>query len=120
MMPRLFILIYILCLSGATFNHARDLWRGGWLPYNYAAPWENAFWTALTFIDPLAIALLLWRPRWGVWLTLALMLADVAVNLNAAVRGQNLYTYTSPLLAQVLFLGFVLGSAPWLLSKEPS
>lgn len=75
--------VLVLCLLGATFNHARDLWQGGWLPYHSSPLWRNAFWTSLTFLDPLAVLLLLTRPRLGYVLTLFIMLLDVPVNTAA-------------------------------------
>ena len=74
------VVAYALCLSGATFNHLHDLYVGGWLPYVGAPPGVNAYWTGLTFLDPLAVALLVVRPRSGLILTLDIMMCDVAVN----------------------------------------
>lgn len=108
-------LIYMLCLTGATFNHLQDLIHGGWLPYHYAPFWTNVFWTSLTFIDPLAIVLLWWHSSAGIWLTLGIMLADVTVNLSFGLAHSVSLANSLGLLAQVIFLGFVLGSASTLL-----
>jgi hypothetical protein len=72
----------------------------------------------LAFFDPLVIVLLLRLPRAGLLLALAIMLADVGVNTFVA------YMYPHPLVAAYIpdpgaqansvFLGFVLGSAPFL------
>ncbi|MFC6616797.1 hypothetical protein [Deinococcus radiophilus] len=46
-------------------------------------------------------------------MTLLLMLSDVAVNMHfSAAQGFGV-AQSADLLAQVGFLGFVLGSAPW-------
>jgi hypothetical protein len=58
-------LIYAICLLGAGLNHVLDIWQGGWLPYGGAPDAMNAYWTALAVFDPLAAALLLFRPRAG-------------------------------------------------------
>ncbi|WP_291426253.1 hypothetical protein [Deinococcus sp.] len=121
--PRVLRLVYVLALAGATFNHSRELWQGGWLPYDYAPLWTNIFWTALTFLDPLAIWLLLRQKSAkagpaGVWLTLGIMLLDVAVNLNFGLQHGHSLSSSLALLAQGIFLGFVLGSAPLLLRKD--
>ena len=59
-------LVYALCLAGATYNHARIVaehgltWDYGGLPFLV-----SSFWTALTFIDALAVILLLASPLRG-------------------------------------------------------
>lgn len=105
----------ILCLAGAALNHAADVWRGGWLPYGYAPLWLNAFWTSLTILDPLAATLLWRRSPGGVWLLLGIMLTDVTVNLRFSLHLGSTLEDSAALLAQILFLGFVLGAASTLL-----
>lgn len=119
MPPRLIPYVYVLALGGATFNHVTDLMTGGWLPYTWAPLWANAFWTALSVLDPLAAALVLWRPRWGAWLTLGIMLLDVPVNLWLALQHRATLEGSGALLAQTLFLGFVVGTAPALAARPP-
>jgi len=43
----------------------------------------NLFWTSLAVLDPLGALLLNIRPRAGIALTLAIMVADLSVNLPA-------------------------------------
>jgi hypothetical protein len=70
----------------------------------------------LAFLDPLVIFLLLRFPRAGLFLGLAIMLADVGVNAFVASMHGSVGCYASDLGAQAnsVFLGFVLGSAPFL------
>lgn len=105
--------IYVLCLAGASYNHASIViehgiqWSYGGMPLAV-----RIFWTALTALDPLAIVLLLTLPRAGLLLTAAIMLSDVAVNCWVAAHyGADWYA----LGAQSLFLLFVLatGSVAW-------
>lgn len=103
------LLTSLLGLGGATFNHLRDLYVGGWLPYVGAPSAVNAYWTCLTFLDPLAAALLIFRTRAGLILTLGLMLSDGGISVGMA-EGE----LSGALLAQTEFLGFVLGSAAFL------
>jgi hypothetical protein len=99
--------LYALSLLGATFNHAAMLWQHGFL-WNYGgvAPATQVFWTALTFIDPTAIALLFLRPVAGLWLTLAIIVSDVGHNTwFGVVHGLTAnWMYD----AQLAFLTFVL------------
>jgi hypothetical protein len=77
------LLLLAFCLLGAGFGHVIQLWQGGWLPYRFAPVSLNAYWTALTFFDPLAAVLLLWRPRIGLIAALLIISSDVAINFFA-------------------------------------
>lgn len=70
----------------------------------------------LAFLDPLAIFLLLRFPRAGLLLALAIMLADVGVNTAYMQFHPPIGRYAADYGAQAnsVFLGFVLGSAPFL------
>lgn len=80
------VLAYVIAFAVATICHLFDIARGGWLPYAKYAPGLNVFWTSLTFLDPLAIVLLLKRRRAGLCLALLIITADVAVNLTVGLR----------------------------------
>lgn len=106
--------VYLAAFAVATFRHASDLLRFGWLPYDFAPQPLNAFWTSLTFLDPLVIVLLVTgHRRLGLILAAAVMVADVAVNCYAyyALGHQG---FAPALLLQTAFFGFVLGSLPFL------
>lgn len=111
---------YCLCLGGATFNHARTLFEHG-LRYDYGGVplFYRVFWTGLTFFDPLAIVLLLAFPRAGLALTLAIIVADVAVNATATI---TIAPDLMALGAQTLFLAFVLATIgyAWPRTRRPS
>jgi hypothetical protein len=103
-------------LIGAS-NHARELAAGGWLPYRFAPIGCNIFWTTLLPID-VAVAALLWlRRAIGLWLGLAVMIADVVVN-SWVVSHLGFVGLASSLQLQTLFLGFVIGSIGWLLPRR--
>jgi hypothetical protein len=59
------VLVYVFAFAVATMCHVFDLVEGGWLPYRTYTFGLNAFWTSLTFLDPLAIVLLVKRRRAG-------------------------------------------------------
>jgi hypothetical protein len=113
--------IYILCFAGATLNHSLDFLRGGWLPYRSGPIRLRFFWTVLVILDPVVIGLLLFnRLRSGLLLALAVMLSDVAANSYAAFM-LRFGGFSPDLQWQILFLGFVLGSSPFLWPmREPS
>ena len=77
------LILFVVCLLGACLGHVTQVWQGGWLPYRFAPLPLNAYWTSLTFLDPIAAVLLLWRPRAGLVLTLVIITSDVAVNFFA-------------------------------------
>ncbi|WP_265535265.1 hypothetical protein [Pseudomonas saponiphila] len=107
-------LLFTLCLLAATFNHLRAAVDHGLLwDYGYGDDTplaSRAFWGSLSFFDPLA-ALLLWlRPRWGLLLTLAIIVLDVVHNsFYVAAHGQWLETFY---LSQVVFLLAVVAFLP--------
>ncbi len=107
-------LIYAVCLAGATFNHARIIAAHGWgWDYGGVSRFSALYWTSLTFLDPLAVVLLFARPRWGLALTVAIMLTDVAHNGGLTLLyggGWRDWLADENLVLQSLFLVFVLAS----------
>jgi hypothetical protein len=94
--------IYALCLAGATWTHLQvALAHGLAWDYGGAAPLTRIYWTALLFIDPLTVCLLLLMPRAGLILCVAVIVTDVAHNswfaLHQPIR-MDLY------LSQIVFL----------------
>ena len=79
------LLLWVGAFIIATVCHVLDIAYGGWLPYKRHAFGLNVFWTALTFFDPLAVALLLYRRRAGVCLALFIISIDVLVNATVGV-----------------------------------
>ena len=110
---RCFLAVQVVCFVGAGLNHARDIWQGGWLPYEAAPLPMNAYWTALAPLDLLAAGLLLTRPKAGVAVALLIMVSDVAVN-SYAHYGLGFRGWYGDLALQLqsTFLGFVVGAAP--------
>lgn len=101
-------LIYAICLVGASYNHARIVvahgieWNYGGLPL-----FVCVFWTALTFIDPLAVILLMTKPLFGLALTAAIIVCDVVINFWVGITyGFDIASF----LAQALFLIFVMST----------
>jgi hypothetical protein len=106
--------IYLAAFAAAAFFHASDVVRWGLLPYDHAPRPINVFWTSLTLLDPLVIALLVTgRRRLGLALAALVMAADVAVNAYAFFA-LDFSASPGSLLLQSAFLGFVIGSLPFL------
>lgn len=105
---------YIACFSVGVINHARDFLTNGWRPYSFAPPALEAFWTSLLVLDILVVVLIVanWR-RSGLSLAAGVMVADVSANAFASfVLEMPDFAVALPL--QATFLGFVLGSLPFL------
>jgi len=100
-------ILYAACLLGATYTHAAMLWQHGFLwDYGGVPTVTRVFWTSLTFVDPAAVVLLFVWPAAGAWLTLAIIVSDVAHNTWFGVAhgmAANWMYYS-----QVAFLAFVL------------
>jgi hypothetical protein len=108
--------IYAVAFLVGTSTHLDGLLHGWWFPHH---PLINAYWTLLALLDPLTVFLLLRSPRAGLLLALAIMLTDVGINslatyLYLGTGGHYAVDYFVQL--QTAFLGFVLGSAPFLWS----
>ncbi|MBC2658790.1 hypothetical protein H7A76_25420 [Pseudomonas sp. MSSRFD41] len=106
--------LFALCLLAATFNHLHAAFAHGLLwDYGYGSDTplvSRAFWGSLTLLDPLAVLLLWRRPRWGLALTLAIIVLDVLHNsLYVAAHEQWLASFY---LSQVGFLVLVLLLTP--------
>ena len=107
--------VYSICFLVGTYTHAAGLVQRGFLPFPVPLA-IGVFWDALTLLDPLAAALLWWRPQAGIRLALAIMVVDVCVNTTTYLAG-----YFGPsvpnmvplhLLDQALFGLFVFVTAP--------
>lgn len=98
-------ILYAVCMAGAAWNHARIVFEHG-LRWDYGGihPFVATFWTALTFLDTLAVLLLLAWPRAGLALTAGIIVADVGVNAGVGLAyGFDVASF----VAQCVFLIFV-------------
>ena len=119
MLPqRLFLAIYVICFAIGGINHAKDFMIYGPRPYSWGPPLLEAFWTALMFLDAAVVFLLIFgKRRLGLPLALVIMTLDVAANSYASLA-LKIEGFESALPLQSAFLGFVLGSAPFLWPAE--
>ena len=78
----------------------------GW-DYGGMSSFVCFFWTALAFIDPLAVVLLVVRPMLGLALTVGIIVSDVAI--NSWVGFTQMFDLPS-FSEQVLFLVFVMST----------
>jgi hypothetical protein len=77
--------------------------------YGGVARGTQVFWTSLTFLDPLAVILLLIRPRLGLVIAFAIILADVVHNSWFGFQhGASLSAAGWMYYSQVGFLVFVV------------
>lgn len=113
-MVQLTLAVYVFAFLIGTSTHIIAIVRGWWLPHH---PIVNAYWGSLTVLDPLAIILLIRSPQRGLVLSAMIMVSDVAMNSFASLMyfhpGEE-YAASYALQLQTAFLGFVLGSAPFL------
>lgn len=108
--PFIIRMVYALCLSGASYNHAMiNIEHGLFWDYFGASFLTCIFWTSLTFLDPLAAISLFLRPKFGVLLTVAIIVTDVLH--NSWFFFKNGYPSGYAYFAQIAFLIFVLSTA---------
>jgi len=115
---RLAVGVLVAGFAIGTTTHTLQLVNRGWVVFASAPVWMNAYWTALTFLDPLAAVLLIRARRAGLVLALAIMVSDVTVN-SYALHGLGLPFAVWALQIQTLFLGFLVGAAGFLWRKAP-
>lgn len=112
--------LYIACFGVGAYNHARDFLTYGLRPYNWGPPLLEVFWTSLVLLDLLVIATLLSRfQRLGLLFAVAIMISDVTANTHALVV-LNILAFGLAVPLQATFLGFVLGSLPFVWPREVS
>lgn len=112
---------YIACFSIGVVSHVTDFLSRGWRPYSFAPPALEAFWTSLVLLNAMVIVLIIarWR-RCGLLLAALVMVTDVSANAFASFA-LRIPGFELALILQAAFLGFVLGSLPFLWpSKLPS
>lgn len=113
-------LIYAICLAGASLNHAKIVAAHG-LDWNYGGlpAFICVFWTALTFLDALAVILLMVKPMHGLGLATAIIVCDVVINAWVGVTyGFDVASF----IAQALFMVFVMSTIgiAWRFESERS
>lgn len=113
---RLALGVLVAGFAIGTTTHLLQLFRHGWVVFAAAPVWMNVYWTALTFLDPLAAVLLIRERRAGLALALAIMVSDVAIN-SYALHGLGLPIAVGALQLQTVFLGFLFGAAGFLWEK---
>ena len=106
--------VYAVAFAIGTTTHLIADIQGWWFAHH---PLINGYWASLTFFDPLAVFLLVRFPKAGLLLAVTIMLTDVGINSLATYlyfdTDEN-YAVNYALQLQTAFLGFVLGSAPFL------
>jgi hypothetical protein len=105
--------IYAICLLAGTSTHVATLWLHGFSwDYGGAPVFTRAYWTLLTFLDPLAAILLYAYQRAGLLATLAIISTDVAHNLWFLEHHhiQLTWTVAAQGVSQCAFLVFVLAT----------
>jgi hypothetical protein len=106
--------IYIACFGIGVVSHAADFLSRGWRPYAFGPPALEAFWTSLVVLDALVIVLIIagWR-RCALLLAAVVMVTNVSANAFASFA-LRIPGFDLALILQAAFLGFVLGSLPFL------
>ncbi|CAD5995781.1 hypothetical protein [Agreia sp. COWG] len=103
---RVFQILWVLGFLVGTTTHTADLIVGGVNAYSGFPVGVRLFWVALTILDPVAAALIIFRRRSGIVLGTAVIIADIAVNWTvfAVVGGLSLYGVISQSLFAVLIV----------------
>ncbi len=108
-LPAMLRSTYALCLLAATCTHVLIVATHGlFWDYGGVPIFTRIYWTSLTALDPLAAGLLLFHPRAGVLLALAIIVSDVAHNTWLMWHSVAVDWWNFMYVSQVAFLIFVL------------
>lgn len=78
---KVILTVQIVGMLIGTYTHLTWILKNGFLSSNYNSPFiSKIFWDCLTFLDPLAAALLFFKPKTGLYLTLLIIFCDVIHN----------------------------------------
>jgi hypothetical protein len=116
------LVVYVLAFIGAFYNHASDLIQYGLFPYqrmdNNVKLWLNVFWTLLTILDPLAIVILFFSIKDGIYVFLVIIVVDVIINYSFIIQNYGLWSWINyGQICQLLFMLFVLVTFMWIRKK---
>ena len=109
---KLVLVIYILGFAIGTTNHAIGLIKGGFLPYTYVPLWKNIYWTALTFLDFLAIFFIFKSLLPALWISNLIIISDVLIN----TKGLQFFNDFN-IFFQILFGLYIVSTTPMIILK---
>ena len=103
--------LYILSFLIATSTHIKDIISEGFFPYTNFPFWVNAYWTLLTFFDPLAIIIICLSLRFGKRFYAVIIFSDVAINLYFTISTSGFKgIFNIYMLGQLSFLCFLVAT----------
>jgi len=109
---KLLLVIYIVGFAIGTTNHTIGLIKGGFLPYTYVPLWKNIYWTALTFLDFLAIFLIFKSLKPALWISNLIIISDVLIN----TKGLQFFNDFN-IFFQILFGLYIVSTTPMIILK---
>jgi hypothetical protein len=103
---RAFQAIWLIGFLVGTTTHTADLIFGGVDAYSGFPLGVRLFWVTLTILDPLTVALIVFRRRSGIVLGIVVMIADITVNWTvfAVIGGLSIFGVLSQSLFAVLVI----------------
>jgi len=107
---KLLLVIYIVGFAIGTTNHTIGLIKGGFLPYTYVPLWKNIYWTALTFLDFLALFLIFKSLKPALWISNLIIISDVLIN----TRGFQFFNDFN-IFFQILFGLYIVTTTPMII-----
>ena len=109
---KLLLVIYIVGFAIGTTNHTIGLIKGGFLPYTYVPLWKNIYWTALTFLDFLAIFLIFKSLLPALWISNLIIISDILIN----TKGLQFFNDFN-IFFQILFGLYIVSTTPMIILK---
>jgi hypothetical protein len=109
---KLLLVIYIVGFAIGTTNHTIGLIKGGFFPYTYVPLWKNIYWTALTFLDFLALFLIFKSLKPALLISNLIIISDVLIN----TKGLQFFNDFN-IFFQILFGLYIVTTTPIIILK---
>jgi|APHig6443717497_1056834.scaffolds.fasta_scaffold22518_2 hypothetical protein len=109
---KLLLVIYIVGFAIGTTNHTIGLIEGGFLPYTDVPLWKNIYWTALTFLDFLALFLIFKSLKPALLISNLIIISDVLIN----TKGLQFFNDFN-IFFQILFGLYIVTTTPIIILK---
>lgn len=112
---KILLAIYVLGFAIGTTTHVLDLLNHGLILNENVPTWKNIYWVSLTFLDFLAIILILRSIVPALIISILIIVSDVLINTNGLTFERFGHSDDYKIVLQIIFGIYILISAPIIL-----
>ena len=112
---KILLAIYVLGFAIGTTTHALDLLNHGLILNKNVPTWKNIYWVSLTFLDFLAIILILRSIVPALIISNLIIVSDVLINTNGLTFERFGNSDDYKIVLQIIFGLYILSTTPIIL-----